>query len=402
MTKVFSLYKRPIFTAFLLCLYYIFPHSVSIGFELLYLIVLCLSNKRGSKVVLLPFVWYLLFAIVLCLLNVFRIDYNNPTNLNYLRTLFNGLLFVLIACYSIKNKKDIDVFLKSFAISGVVICLMLIPSTILLISMGGGRLGQNVEIESNEFLNNAINLGYVLMLINICQFYGAIKAKSIKSKLLFTILFIFSFVLLLLCGTRKSLLGCMLCYGLFVFYHNKNQFRRLLKYSIIAIIAVIALYHLLMNVEVFYNAVGNRMEGLFSFINPNYDVQVDESTEVREELINKSKQIFFRHPIVGVGIQESQKLLAPVSHPHNNFYTCLIFGGLLVFLSYYWYHIRIMLMYLRIKKRDVIDIALMCLLIALLFQDYSATTYNIIYFPTFLSVLYLNLAYKRMYPSTVI
>lgn len=377
-----------------------FPHSISIGVELLYLIILIVTNNHASKVVVLPFVWYLFFALMMLFLNVFRVDFNNPTNLNYLRTLVNSLLFILIACYSIKNKNDIDVFFKSFAIFGVVICLMLIPSTLFLISMGGGRLGQDVEIESNEFLNNAINLGYVLMLINICQFYGAIKSDSKGIKLLFVLLFSFSFFLMLLCGTRKSLLGCMICYSLFVYYRNKNNIPKLFIYSIVALIALFALFKLLMSVEFLYNAIGCRLEGLFSFVNPNYDAQVDASTETRDELINKSKQIFVDHPIIGVGIQESQRILAPVSHPHNNYYTCLIFGGLLVFFSYYWYHIRVLYMYLRIKRKDVLDVVLLCLLFALLFQDYSATTYNIIYFPTFLTVLYLNLVYKS-YPNTV-
>lgn len=385
-----NLKKRPAILAVLLCMYYILPKYISVAFELLFLLVLLNDEKIArNRSASLPIKWYAIFFVCMVLVNVFRIE---GDAILYLTTCINNLIFIILVYNVIQTKNDVIVFVKAFGGIGFFFCLFLIPSIIITILSAGGRLGSNVREGGNEFLADSISLGYILTIINLCQFYCTIESKNTK-RLLFLLFYAFSFFCILLTGTRKTLLAVILCLALYFIIKNRKSLWKLVFYFSIGAIAILVVYKITLNVEFLYHSIGYRLEGLIGYFNSDY-AEVDQSTLAREELIKRGMDIFYENPLVGLGVNESMEILE-ASHPHNNYLSLLDFGGIIVFFAYYWFYLKIYLNYLKMKKYTNVDIVLLGVIVSQLLVDYAATTYNIIFFPTFISVIYINSLYKN-------
>ena len=384
---------RVLFFAMLLCLYYIFPKMISVSLELLFFSYLFWGRKNQfvakAKYRILPLCWYSIFAFTLVMTNIFSVDEETR---NYLTTCVNCFIFIYICYLVIKDKKDVESFIIYFGYFGFVVCILLLPSILQTILTAGGRMGSTVHEGENSFLNDSISLGYILMMINTCQFYILVSSSSKKQKVIGLIFFLFSFFCILLTGTRKTLLACIICWTVYLYLRNKSARLKLLIYTLLGASILYFVYQISLEVEFLYNSIGMRLEGLIGFFNSDYH-EVDASTEVRDELIKTGKQIFLNNPIFGAGINETQRILKIASHPHNNYISCLDFGGIVAFLAYYWFYIKIFARYFRIKSYCKLDIILLGMMLSLILTDYAATTYNIIFFPTFITIIYLNSLY---------
>ncbi len=387
----------PVYTAALLCLYYLLPKSIAMGLEFVLLFYAVLSSGVSNKTKY-PIIWYSVFAILLSFINIFFGGDDN--SVGYLTTCINCLLFVVILSFSIKTPKDIDSFIVSFAAAGAVFCIALIP-LIGMAMIGGARLGEAGGAENNSFLSSSISIGYMTVLINICQFRCMMNQElSKKVRLLFFILFIFSFFCILMSGTRKSLIASLLFISIYVFLTSKINFWKLILYGCVFVASLYFIYQLTRQFDVLYIIIGQRIEGLIGFFDPNY-ADVDDSTLARKQLIDTGWEIFYDNIIFGVGIKETQRLLVDASHPHNNYLSCLDFGGIVCFISYYLIYIKSGIGYIKKKYFDQVDVSMLGIIAALLLTDYAATTYNIIVFPSFLAIIYFKSRFKSYKPITV-
>ena len=393
MKKRLSINWLVAFFAMLLCLYYMFPKGISVSLELLlfsyFLLKEEIKKNFKQRLRVKPLYWYLFFSLFLIMTNIFSID---EKTIYYLTTCINCFVFISISCLVIKDKNDVEIFVRYFGLCGFIVCVLLLPSIYQTILMGGGRMGSTIHESSNDFLNNSITLGYILMMINTCQFYIIVSTSSKWERLYVLVLFLFSLFCILLTGTRKTLLSCVICWFVYLYLNNKKATVRLLFNSIIGFFFLFLIYHVSMEVEFLYNSIGIRLEGLIGYFSSDY-YEIDESTEVRDGLIKTGKRIFLDNPIFGAGIVETQRLLRNASHPHNNYLSCLDFGGIVTFVAYYWFYAKIFVRYYHLKNYSKIDNILLGLMISLLLTDYAATTYNIIFFPTFITIIYLNTLY---------
>lgn len=376
-----------VFLAFLLCMYYVMPKFISVSLELLFLFYLIRTPKfRTSRVRRIPVTWYLFFSLCLFFTNIFTID---SESVNYLTTCVNNFLFIVISCLLFSSQDRIKLFLISFGFISILLMIALVPIVMQMMIEGGAtQLGASSESSSTSFLQNPINLGYILLLINMCQFYGVVITKNKIMKLYFVSLFCFSMFCILLAGSRKAVIACLIYLGTYFVVSNRRNKSKLFLYFVVLFVLVYVSCLIIMNVEILYWSIGRRMEGLIGYFDPKY-ADVDPSTESRANLINLGKQIFYENPFFGLGIKDSHKILV-ATHPHNNYLTCLDFGGLLTFASYYWFHFRIYLNFYRYGAIPKMGVLLLGLMIAFALVDYTATTYNIIYFPFFLTIIYLS------------
>lgn len=388
MTKFYSINsKLPLFLSALLCVYYLLPKEVAIAMEFILLLYSFSKRNREKGIANYPVVWYLVFFIFLALINF--ADFSS-SGFNYVTTCVNCFVFVLITYFCIRNENDIKLFIKSFAQFGAVFCLFLIPLILFLGNVEGARLGDAGGANNNAFLSSSISIGYMVTLINLCQYHCmSNKELSSKQRIVFFVLFLFSFYCILLTGTRKALLGSLLFIVIYTFYLNKRQLWKILLYTVFFSVGVYGLYLLTMRVDFLYYTIGMRLEGLIGLFDPNY-AEVDASTLAREELINTGWKIFTENPIFGAGISESQRILA-ASHPHNNYLSCLDFGGLVVFSLYYSIFVLILRRFLFKKNRTSNDVFVFGSICTILFTDYFATTFNIIVFPSFIAISYYQL-----------
>ena len=388
----FSKHKMPFILGGLLCLYYILPREVSLVLELLLLFWVCTNKMKSNRISNYPILWYLFFSGSLFLLNILDVDDNN---FNYVTTCANCLVFVIITTLCVRDEKDISSFITSFGLFGAIFCVFLIPLIMVSLASAGSRIGDAGGADGNAFMSSSISIGYMTTLINICQYYCLNnKSFSKRIRLLFLILFLFSFFCILMSGTRKALISSILFIIVYTLYVKKASFFNLVFYSSIFCVGLYGLYLLTIQVEFLYLVIGRRLEGLMGFFDPSY-ADVDDSTLARQELIKKGIQIFKDHPLLGAGVKDTFLLLKDASHPHNNYFSCLDFGGFVFFILYYVMYLSVVNNFFRIKIHSNQSVFAIGMLFALVITDYFATTYNIIFFPVFLTILFLQTKFDK-------
>ena len=251
-----------IFLALLFNIYYIIPKSLAVTLEILFFLYLYLkqSNFVFFKK---PIVWFLIFSLCLTATNIFRLD-GNPLSINYLTTCVNCFIFVVMTYYVIRNKDDIELFVVAFGFSGFLFCLNLLPWVISSIRTGI-RLGFNI-VGDNQFLDSPITLGYMLMLIAVCQFWNIVRPSSKIIKILSVLSFLLTFSCVVLTGTRKALFAVIICIGVYLYLNNKKKVGKMLLYLFVGVTVMLFLYHLSINVDFLYAIIGQRIEGFSNFL----------------------------------------------------------------------------------------------------------------------------------------
>ena len=141
-------------------------------------------------------------------------------------------------------------------------------------------------------------------------------------------------VAILLTGSRKSLLILLMPILYFLYKKQKKHFLLLI---ILAPIICLLLYELIMNVEIFYEAIGTRIEDMIAILSDDTTGDEDNS---RIQLINLGIEKFFDNPILGVGANNF-RVLSETIYPgrnfyaHNNYIELLVDVGIIGFLVYY-------------------------------------------------------------------
>lgn len=244
--------------------------------------------------------------------------------------------------------------------------------------VAGMRLGTSLNDEDEKKWNsNAIG-------INLCFaiFSGFIlfinKKRNIIIRLLYIMTAVIMIIAILLTGSRKALLMLLIPF-LYYIYIKKRKYIVLLL--LIVPVLTIIFYEIVMNVEVFYLAIGTRMEDMFAIITGKTSGMEDSS---RTELINYGLEWFWDNPILGVGLHNFRVLSNQTSrfagynfYAHNNYIELLVDVGIIGLFLYYRVYAYL---YNELKgKRDVLSIWGMSFLIIMLFLGFG----EVLYYETF-------------------
>lgn len=356
--------------AFLLSFYYIIPQSIALAANTF---ILLLSIKNISKITsFLPLKWYLSFTGVLMILTLFRFD-----STSYLISSINVSIIILTLMLILKDKENILLLINAISISGLLLCVYISYKFGYL--FGFGRLG---DLPGTR-IDSSITLGYIFLYICCMQICSLFEQKSIVVKVLTSVAIVFTLYLTLLTGTRKALL-VPIAYLLFCLYikYKRNYFK-------IFIVIVISIFTIPKVIE--YIADNNildykmieRWEGSLGLID---DKQfIDDSSLERLDHIEKAKEIFYNNPIFGVGVDKTINYVG--THPHNNYFTLLSFGGIVLFFSYYWIYLYIIMKW---KKIYNLWPQLYIMILMLLLSDMGTTSFNILYFNTMIVLLLIR------------
>lgn len=378
----------PAFFAVFVVVYYILPRALALGLEMFFLIYSIWENGLPKQNRSVPIIWYSVFFVAFLCIELCR-----PYELsNYVTTCFNCLIFVWITSSIIVNKNDVEMFIRFFAMAGIIFCISLLPVLNALSAIGVGRMDDVIEVEGGGLMSSSIGIAYVMSLLVICQLWIVFKTNSSGLRRILNLILAFGYLYVtLVTGTRKALFAIVLFVVLYVVIRNRNNKGRLLISSVIVISSVMLLFHVLTENEFLYNMIGHRLEGINALLAGDH--QVDDSSLERLSLINISSQIVIENPVLGLGVYKTQHLLQ-MSHPHNNFLSLLNFGGIVLACLYYWVYLFCIRWYVRIiKNSDNLGSMLCCVLFAVLLTDMFATTYNILYFSVFIALI---TNYKRM------
>lgn len=354
--------------SFLVVFYYVLPSKMSV---MLTLIVMVLSIRHIRSYI--PLVWYGLFVIY-----IFFISSIRENQYAYLSSSCNVFLILLAFSFIIQTSDDKKLFIISTGICGGLLSLYLYVFYGSYI--GVGRFGEDLP---GINIQSSIMLGYIFLYVSCLQIWTIFETKKIWVKSLFFLLLLFTLYLTIFTGTRKALMLPILYYAFLLIKNNrKNKFKLLILLSML-LISIISIFTIFVAHDLIPEYQLERWIGLWSFFDSNA-VRDDSSIE-RTQLINQGLTLFFKKPVFGYGIEATLYELG--KHPHNNYITLLSFGGIIMFMLYYWIYIYIIK---NSKKNITIDASIYFLILFVLsLSDLGTTSFNIMYFNICIALMFV-------------
>lgn len=317
----------------------------------------------GTGVVL--YICFLLYHLILIFSGV---AYNIDFSLNRLFIMaLNFVICILISNY-LRYTDNRNKFIKQYI--GVVFIFALYTIIFSREDLFSGRLGWEMPYFlglKGEYNPNTIGLS--CSFASIFCLYLFVEKKNRKT--IYLMIF-FSFVILLT-GSRKSLIMISVMYILYpVIYYKKNRFSLVIISSAI----LVSIYITIIIVPIFYNIIGYRVQDVINgFLNDN---TFQESSAIsRQNIIVVANQLFVQKPIFGYGI-DSFRLISNLygSYAHNNYYEMLIGGGIIGTILYYLLYIYLIISLYKLNKKDVSMSCLMYLFVVVLaIVDYTLVSY---------------------------
>ncbi len=138
-------------------------------------------------------------------------------------------------------------------------------------------------------------------------------------------------------GTRKAvliiLMGC--CILLYYRYKSKNALKTAMRILVIGMIVILAI-SVISSLPMF-SGITERMDGFLALLTG--EGKVDNSTYVRNLMVQVGLEEFAKRPLFGIGIGSSGTVLGQAigtsTYFHNNYVELLCCGGIVGFAIYY-------------------------------------------------------------------
>lgn len=356
----------------------------------LFLFLLCLS---------IPVLPFSIQACALCLFVIYLIVAKIDINVAYKKwTLVYLSFFLLSSLWALSSKLALYVifvnilpillitfstisFIKKNQRINEVLFIIYIVALLMLIYLAthidefliGVRLSTSLNEEGDQPMWNSNGVG-----INLCFaiFAGFILFINQNRCFLIRIIYCMTAIIMvgaiILTGSRKSLL--ILLMPVFYFLYKKQKKHFLLMLILTPLVAVL-IYEIIMHVEVFYEAVGTRIEDMIAIMTD--DTSGNEDTS-RVTLIEFGLNKFLDNPILGVGINNFRFLSEEIYpgknfYAHNNYVELLVDVGIIGFFVYYRAYLYL---YSRLKSyTDTISMWCKVFLFVLLFLGFVEVLY---------------------------
>ena len=298
------------------------------------------------------------------------------------------LCISIFLSYRIKNYEDFRTILNIILLSVIYMCgLVLIRCPI--DAIYERRMGGYVGLHSNAF-------GRYISFASIISLYLYL---SLRKKMYLLLLPIF-LVLIILSGSRTSLLLFFAgCTGLILIL-SKSKVKILWIISVVVIIILIV--QMTLTNPQLYKLVGWRIEGLLNLFN---DGEIDDSTMGRLYFIQSAQELFKNNWMIGIGLdnfQYYQRIIGykQATYSHSNHWELLSCLGIIGhFLYYFIYYYVIYKSIVNYKKLDNQNKFVMLLIILILIVDYIIISYIDVFCQILLSICYLG-CYKNKYKNS--
>lgn len=225
----------------------------------------------------------------------------------------------------------------------------------------------------------------------IAAYYAIVKKKKAC-----WIAFIFLFAILIFGGSRKNII-VIPAVALFFSLTQGNVKSKVKTLVMIVSIIVIAMYGLF--TLDFLSQIRDRLMDMFTGIGllSTVGASIDQSTKERLYLIESAKSVWISSPLWGVGWDNFRYYNSLKLYAHNNYWELLASLGLIGFIVFYSYYLKIFYSIIRtvkIKLYKDANIFISGILIAFLIMDYgSLTMYSRV---NMILLLYIFLAYSIM------
>lgn len=291
---------------------------------------------------------------------------------------------LLVQC--IKSRKDLEYVLKCMAISGIGICVMIITNTDI------RSLTSRISVDGY----NVNTLGILLIFSGLCCWY----MYTADRKRIWMFLFFAYIGLSLLTGSKKVLIMIGTVILFYIIWTNKKTLKGFMIVLLLITLFVIGCYAIF-KIPLLYNVVGKRMEefllGLLGW--KNYNV----SDQMREYLIERALELFYEHPVWGIGADNYSVMNRYGVYSHCNYTEILCNYGLIGFFLYYSRNIYYFITYMRMerqKKKDGLSRWTIAVLGIYFLIDFAMVSYYSLYHQVILALIYYMLFYASEKENT--
>ena len=294
----------------------------------------------------------------------------------------NNLLLILVLTTSIymcicDEEDAVNGILQSIMWGGYIVVIYAFyrygVSYIMLMLAKGVRI-YNPILNANEI---GICAGYSILICLYIVLYRGLNVVNVLAIVLAAI----SLLMLAASGSRKALImvvGGVLLLFIFRNIDNKRILNSLAK--IVMTFVALIIIGLIISKTSLFEATFGRIETMINgFLGSG---TVDTSTQVRLRMVEIGKELFYRHPILGIGMDNAQiyagaEFNRKGFYLHNNYIEMLADGGILGFVIYYWIYAYLLIGL--IKKRLYRSgeyMIVLILLLTYLIMDYGMVTYE--------------------------
>ena len=340
---------------------------VIISFVLLTFSSLILEEKiKISKLV----IWTLLFWGYY-FLTLFWCNNSNDT----LELVNPAIQIIILAfCLSniVKNNEDIEKIFKYIIISMLVTSILIIIRTPFSY-YGVVRIGGATGLHYN---NIGIRLAIAALL---CMYFFRKKDLSFKKKIFYIVCFLIFVILAFLTGSKKAVIIVIAGYIFYELFIAKG-IKFVLKMILIPII-LLGVYIIMMSNSYTRNVIGNRFSTLFETVIS--DSKSDRSYIERSYYISEAKYLFKQNTVLGYGGNNFVSYMRNIgyrhiAYSHNNFYELLATLGLIGFIIYYTFYIKLIINLIKCYKAENSRLVLFYLILMIIniILDYARVCYQ--------------------------
>lgn len=275
----------------------IIPKAVTTGIVVVLffvLVVTVVSKMVKTRKIIVPiyskkFFPFLAFTTLSILWTV-NSDYSFPLVRTFLTFEFGTLV-----CLLVKRKKDLDKVVKGFICGGIISSIIVLFYQYQFIGLI--RLGDEIYGSAMEFSGGITISAYC------CLFLWKRESKK-----MYLILFLMFLTICALSGSRTAIIYPFLFLFVLLFCY-KQKIKQLLMNILLLSIAALGLLYIVLNLPVFYDVVGHRVETLLD------DKTDDESYMERKEMKEYAIAFWIEKPFLGWGVNGFSKKYAAINKP---------------------------------------------------------------------------------------
>lgn len=335
-----------------------------------------LNPSRFSKVIVNGyFTWLFILFFMYFFYGIFLTKYGY-FNADYFFFMFSMTFATLLLLVDMHYKILIEIFIKVCAYASIVICIYIVINEWSLIITGSSRIGESGS-------GNVNTVATYLGTMSIPLIYKVIFDKKYK----YAIPYGLSIGIMLLTGSKKSLVFIIMGFSLIFIFKNRLQLH---KYILLLII-IVGLFILIFNNEYLYNIIGHRIIDFigslgFRIEGANYSY----STEIRLVMYKVGFDAFLSKPLFGGGWFYFSFYSGLGTYSHCNYLEILVTYGIVGFLIYYGIFAKELIELKKLSKVNDYAKLLFTMLTVILVNDIVEITYiyNIMYYQI-LGLVYL-------------
>lgn len=296
-------------------------------------------------------------------------------------------VLLLIQC-SLLLGYQIDTLLRCYLIATLINAIY-VTVTIDMAALGEVQLGgQMLEGWNGNGIGFMTAQGFLI---------GYYLFKTTKNKhdkcFLFLCVIVFT-VMTLYTGSRTAFI--MLLAELVLYYWLSHP-TKVVRNVMVSALVLIGAFYLVINVEVFYNVLGSRLEGLFALFGG--EGEIDSSANLRDLFIENGKRWFSERPILGYGINNykvlNQEATGRFTYAHNTFIELAVDLGVVGLVWYYSAYAYLIAKLVKLIKRGPIYIFLLSALIASFASQYGTVKYYDFYQNMLILLCFFAVAHAR-------